>query len=96
MTLPGGAEIPKGSGNAKIRQQLCDPFFGAGADQNSGLFVLFASSADDMVPAGSPKPGIGNRFTALRLELTLTGFAFGPLGVSYDDPASFIKIPILR
>ncbi len=37
-----------------------------------------------------------NAFTGLRLDLQVGGVSYGPSGLSYDDPASFIKVPILR
>lgn len=38
----------------------------------------------------------GDRFVALRLDVQVGGVSYGPGGVSYDDPASFIKVPTLK
>lgn len=37
-----------------------------------------------------------DRFVGLRLDVQIGGQSYGPAGISYDDPASFIKVPIFR
>lgn len=37
-----------------------------------------------------------DRFTGPRLDVQVGGQSYGPGGISYDDPASFIKVPIFR
>lgn len=38
----------------------------------------------------------GDRFSGLRLDVQVGGVSYGPGGIAYDDPASFIKVPIFR
>lgn len=38
----------------------------------------------------------GDRFVGLRLDVQVGGPSYGPGGISYDDPASFIQVPTLR
>lgn len=89
------------AGNATLRLAVVAESIG-GKERTIGEFTeSFLITPDEPTYTASFKVWpdeffTGDRFVDMRLDIQVGGVSYGPGGISYDDPPSFITLPTLK